>query len=145
MSSEVKESSSDVAKRKYDLIYGLDDKPAPPQAIYGALQHLLAMFVGIIITAAIIISGVLGLSVEYSSFLISMALFASGVGTFIQVSRFGPLGSGLGVHFVPEVFSNMPQIIKDIGHSSIAVGGMSAILATIVLNFGGQQKEEINE
>ncbi|OEU57234.1 MAG: xanthine permease XanP [Desulfobulbaceae bacterium S3730MH12] len=94
MSSEVKESSSDAAKRKYDLIYGLDDKPAPAQAIYGALQHLLAMFVGII-TPAIIISGVLGLSVEYSSFLISMALFASGVGTFIQVSRFGPLGSGL--------------------------------------------------
>jgi len=94
MSSEIKESSSDAAKRKYDLIYGLDDKPAPPQAIYGALQHLLAMFVGII-TPAIIISGVLGLSIEYSSFLISMALFASGVGTFIQVSRFGPLGSGL--------------------------------------------------
>jgi xanthine permease len=94
MSSEIKESSSDVAKRKYDLIYGLDDKPAPPQAVYGALQHLLAMFVGII-TPAIIISGVLGLSIEYSSFLISMALFASGVGTFIQVSRFGPLGSGL--------------------------------------------------
>ncbi len=94
MSSGLKESSSDAAKRKYDLIYGLEDKPAPAQAVYGALQHLLAMFVGII-TPAIIISGVLGLSVEYSSFLISMALFASGVGTFIQVSRFGPLGSGL--------------------------------------------------
>ncbi|MCP4337368.1 MAG: hypothetical protein GY799_00435 [Desulfobulbaceae bacterium] len=94
MSSEIKESSSDAAKLKYDFIYRFDDKPAPLQAIYGALQHLLAMFVGII-TPAIIISGVLGLSIEHGSFLISMALFASGVGTFIQVSRFGPLGSGL--------------------------------------------------
>jgi xanthine permease len=94
MSSENTESRSDAAKRKYDLIYGLDDKPGPAEAVYGALQHLLAMFVGII-TPAIIISGVLKLPIEYSSFLISMALFASGVGTFIQVSRFGPLGSGL--------------------------------------------------
>jgi len=53
------------------------------------------------------------------------------------------LGSGLGVHFVPEVFSNMPQLIKDIGHSSIAVGGMSAILATLVLSIGGQQEEKV--
>ncbi|MCF6268068.1 MAG: hypothetical protein L3J57_16245, partial [Desulfuromusa sp.] len=94
MSSATNESSSNAAKRKYDLIYGLEDKPAPLQATYGAIQHLLAMFVGII-TPAIIISGVLNLSIEYSSFLISMALFASGVGTFVQVSRFGPLGSGL--------------------------------------------------
>jgi xanthine permease XanP len=51
------------------------------------------------------------------------------------------LGSGLGVHFVPEVFANMPQLIKDIGHSSIAVGGMAAILATLVLSFGHREDE----
>lgn len=96
MSSEINEcSSSDAAKEKYDLIYGLEDKPAPLQSVLGALQHLLAMFVGII-TPAIIISGALKLPIEYSSFLISMALFVSGVGTFIQVNRFfGVLGSGL--------------------------------------------------
>ena len=94
MSSETNTSSSDAAKRKYDLIYGLEDRPAPLQSVLAALQHLLAMFVGII-TPAIIISGALKLPIEYSSFLISMALFASGVGTFIQVNRFGPLGSGL--------------------------------------------------
>jgi xanthine permease XanP len=73
MSSEVEESSSDAAKRKYDLIYGLEDKPAPLQATYGAIQHLLAMFVGII-TPAIIISGVLNLCIDYRRFLICMAL-----------------------------------------------------------------------
>ena len=59
-------SSSDTAKEKYDLIYGLNDKPAPLQAVYGALQHLLAMFVGII-TPAIIISGALKLPIEHTS------------------------------------------------------------------------------
>ncbi len=36
----------------------------------------------------------------------------------------------------------MPKIIQDIGHSSIAVGGMSAILATLVLSFGEEGEEE---
>ncbi len=57
-----KESTSDAAKREHDLIYGLEDKPAPLQAFYAAVQHLLAMFVGIM-TPAIIISGALGLSI----------------------------------------------------------------------------------
>jgi xanthine permease XanP len=46
------------------------------------------------------------------------------------------LGSGLGAHFVPEVFSHMPLLIQDIGKSSIAVGGLSAIVANLVLSFG---------
>lgn len=129
MESPRKESSSDAAKRKYDLIYGLDDKPAVLPAIYGALQHLLAMFVGII-TPAIIISGVLGLSIEYSSFLISMALFASGVGTFIQVSRFGPLGSGL-LSIQGVSFTFISTIIV-IGMGVIKGGGsIETALATV--------------
>ncbi len=129
MPAQKKESNSDAAKRKYDLIYGLDDKPAALPAIYGALQHLLAMFVGII-TPAIIISGVLGLSIEYSSFLISMALFASGVGTFIQVSRFGPLGSGL-LSIQGVSFTFISTIIV-IGMSVIKGGGsIETALATV--------------
>jgi xanthine permease XanP len=46
------------------------------------------------------------------------------------------LGTGLGAHFVPEVFSNMPKLIKDIGHSPVAVGGVVAIIANLVLNLG---------
>ncbi len=129
MPSKTKESSSDAAKRKYDLIYGLDDKPAPLPAIYGAMQHLLAMFVGII-TPAIIISGVLKLPIEYTSFLISMALFASGVGTFIQVSRFGPLGSGL-LSIQGVSFTFISTIIV-IGMSVTKAGGsIETAMATI--------------
>lgn len=32
----------------HDLVYGLDAKPPLPQTIFAALQHMLAMFVGII-------------------------------------------------------------------------------------------------
>lgn len=77
-----------------DLIYGLNDKPTTVQSFFAALQHLMAIFVGIV-TPPIIISGALGLDVQQSSFVISMALFASGICTFIQIRKIGPIGSGL--------------------------------------------------
>ncbi len=43
----------------------------------------------------LIIAGALNLDLETTSFLVSMALFASGVSTFIQCRRVGPLGAGL--------------------------------------------------
>lgn len=76
-----------------DLLYGLNEKPPAPAAILAALQHLLASFVGII-TPTLIIGGVLGLGTEVP-YLISMALIVSGVGTFIQAKKIGPIGSGL--------------------------------------------------
>ncbi|WP_420588794.1 nucleobase:cation symporter-2 family protein [Bacterioplanoides sp.] len=76
-----------------ELLYGLNDKPPAPAAFLAALQHMLASFVGII-TPTLIIGGVLGLGAEIP-YLISMALIVSGVGTFIQARRFGPVGSGL--------------------------------------------------
>ncbi|MBF9002602.1 nucleobase:cation symporter-2 family protein [Vibrio nitrifigilis] len=77
----------------HDLIYALDDKPAIGPAIYAGLQHVLASFVGII-TPTLIIGGVLGLG-SHVPYLISMSLVVSGVGTFIQARRIGPIGSGM--------------------------------------------------
>ena len=79
---------------KSELIYSLEDKPKLKDALFAALQHLLAIFVAII-TPPLIISGALSLDVETTGFLVSMALFASGVSTFIQCRRFGFIGTGL--------------------------------------------------
>lgn len=76
-----------------DLIYQLEDRPSNGRALYAGLQHVLASFVGII-TPTLIIGGVLGLG-DYVPYLISMALIVSGVGTFIQARRIGPVGAGM--------------------------------------------------
>ncbi len=76
-----------------ELIYGLDDRPAPLPALFAALQHVLASFVGII-TPTLIVGSALGLG-AYVPYLVSMALFVSGLGTFVQAKRIGPIGSGL--------------------------------------------------
>ena len=77
-----------------DLIYGIDDRPPLKETLFAALQHLLAIFVAII-TPPLIIASSLKLDLETTGFLVSMALFASGVSTFIQCRKFGPLGAGL--------------------------------------------------
>lgn len=77
-----------------DLIYGINDRPPFKDAFFAALQHLLAIFVAII-TPPLIIAGALQLDLETTGFLVSMALFASGISTFIQCRRIGPIGAGL--------------------------------------------------
>ncbi|MBN1948578.1 MAG: purine permease [Candidatus Cloacimonetes bacterium] len=76
-----------------DLIYHLHDKPAWTEALFAAIQHLLAIFVGII-TPTLVIGSILDLGSEIP-YLISMSLIVSGIATFIQISRIGPIGSGL--------------------------------------------------
>ena len=76
-----------------ELIYRLEDRPPVLQSTFAALQHLLASFVGIV-TPTLIIGNTLGLQTEVP-YLISMALLASGIGTFIQAFR--PLGIGAGM------------------------------------------------
>ena len=96
---------------KLELVYGLEDKPSPLETAYAALQHLLAIIVGII-TPTLIIGGVLGLG-ERIPYLISMSLIVSGVATFIQAKRIGPVGSGLlsNNHF-PPAMSVIPTLTR---------------------------------
>jgi len=68
-----------------ELLCGLDERPALPDTLLVALQHVLAMFVGII-TPPLIIGGVLKLSAGDTAYLVSMSLFVSGLATVIQTS-----------------------------------------------------------
>lgn len=77
-----------------ELIYGLEERPPLRDTLFAAMQHLLAVFVAII-TPPLIIAGALNLDLDTTGFLVSMSLFVSGVATFIQCRKFGPLGCGL--------------------------------------------------
>lgn len=104
-----------------DRFYGLDDKTSVATSALCGLQHVLAMFVGII-TPPLIIAGALGVSIAETGFLVSMALFTSGVTTFIQVRRFGPFGSGL-LSVQGTSFTFVPLAIQ-----AGATGGIPLIL-----------------
>ena len=77
-----------------ELIFALGDRPPLGQTVVAALQHMAAIFIGIV-TPAIVISGALGFDTDMKAYLVSMSLLVSGLATFIQVRKFGPVGSGL--------------------------------------------------
>jgi len=76
------------------LIYGISDRPPIKETLFAAIQHLSAIFVAII-TPPLIIAGALQLDLATTSFLVSMSLFVSGLATYIQCKKFGPVGCGL--------------------------------------------------
>jgi xanthine permease XanP len=77
-----------------DVIFRLGDRPKLWQTIVAALQHVSAVFVGVI-TPPLLISRALGLELADSVHIVGMSLAVSGIATFIQCRRFGPVGSGL--------------------------------------------------
>ena len=107
------------------LIYGLEDRPPLRDTLFAALQHLLAVFVAII-TPPLIIAGALKLDLETTGFLVSMSLFVSGLATFVQCRRLGPVGCGL-LCIQGTSFSFIGPII-----SAGLVGGLPAIFGATI-------------
>jgi NCS2 family nucleobase:cation symporter-2/xanthine permease XanP len=77
-----------------NLLYGPEDHLPLGSALLVSLQQVAAMVVGVV-TPALILSHALGIRASDTSYLVSMALIAAGLGTFLQTSRFGIVGSGL--------------------------------------------------
>ena len=77
-----------------DVLFGLEEKPPLRVALGAAFQHLLAIFAGIV-TPALVVCGLCGATPALTRQVAGMSLFISGVSTYIQIHRFGALGSGL--------------------------------------------------
>lgn len=123
-----------------ELLFGYHDSPPAFTRFIAGLQHLMAVFGGII-TAPLVLARGMGLSPADSNYLITSALLISGVATLIQVTRIGPLGSGLlsvqGTSFTfigPILFAffGLPETLDSaeklaIIFGSIAVASMLAL------------------
>ena len=120
-------------------LFGLEEKPPWPTALLAALQHLLAVFGGII-TAPLIIAGGMGLDGDRTNTVVTSALFISGVATILQISRVGPLGSGLlaiqGTSFtfigaILFAYHGLPDSLASEARLAIIFG--SAAVASVVM------------
>jgi xanthine permease XanP len=70
------------------LLYRLTDRLPVRTVFLVAIQHVLAMFVGVI-TVPLLVAQSLKLPPEETGYLVSMGLVASGLGTLVQVRGFG--------------------------------------------------------
>ncbi len=91
------------------LIFGLNDRPNLRQSLFAALQHLLAIYLPII-TPPLLLALAMGLDAKTSQYLIGASLLVSGVATFIQVRKIGPVGSGI-LSIQGTSFSFVPPLI----------------------------------
>lgn len=76
------------------LTYGPDDRLPLGSALLVAGQQVASMVVGVI-TPALLLAGILKFSAADTSYLVSMALVAAAVGTLLQTTGIGPVGSRL--------------------------------------------------
>jgi len=76
------------------MIHGLEDRVPLGPALMISAQQVGAMVVGTI-TPALILAGILHFKPEETAYFISMALLSSALGTLLQTTRPGFVGSGL--------------------------------------------------
>ena len=114
---------------RLDLVYGLNDRPKPFIAFLAALQHLLAIIVPIV-TPGLLICLALGVSKEDTNMILAMSLVISGIATFLQCKKVGPLGAGLLI--VQGTSFNFIGPIIGIGSAMVAAGTpVEAVMASI--------------
>jgi len=125
-----------------ELIYQLDDTPDLIPAAFAALQHVLASFVVII---TLIVGAVLQLMPKPVLGGATLIMFGTVAVAGIKIlTEAGlhrrnmlivsiSLGLGLGVAAVPEALAQMPEMLRNILGSPIAIGAFSAIALNIFL------------
>ncbi|MGH4124839.1 MAG: nucleobase:cation symporter-2 family protein [Clostridium sp.] len=87
-------STVNSSKDKGGILYTINDKPPIHITILLAFQHIMAAFGGIV-AVPLIVGAALKLPVNDIAFLVSAALFAAGIATYIQAKGVGPVGSKL--------------------------------------------------
>lgn len=93
-STRVENSPLSASRSAPALVHGLEDPVPPGAAVLVSAQHVAAMVVGTI-TPPLILAGLLDFSPADTAALVSMALLSSALGTLLQTTRPGPVGSGL--------------------------------------------------
>ena len=82
------------------------------------------------ITPPLIVAPALGFDKLELSFFLNMAFIASGLTTFILAVS---LGLGLGVEFVPDVVSSLPDLLKNLLSSGPTTGALAGILLNLLI------------
>lgn len=86
-------NESDPSHRP-NIIHQLEDEILARTAAVVAVQHVMAMFIGVI-TKPLVVSHALMSSLADTAYLVSVGLFISGILTCIQTGGIGPVGSRL--------------------------------------------------
>jgi len=78
--------------RPSNLIYGVDDKPAPWESLFLGFQHVCIYAISLIIPVIVVREA--GGSADQAAYMVTMSMIAGGIGAIVQALSKGPVGSG---------------------------------------------------
>jgi xanthine permease XanP len=88
------------AKKPASLVYGVDDDPPAAVVLTNAIQQIAIIAINLVYP--IVVFRAAGASVDITSGLLAVAMIVLAFGTFLQVLRLGPVGSG---YMCPSTFT----------------------------------------
>ncbi|BAV92246.1 uracil-xanthine permease family protein [Candidatus Desulfovibrio trichonymphae] len=105
-----------------ELIYPLDANPPFGVTVLAAVQHILAMIIGVM-TPPLIVANAFGAPADAVAYLVSISLFFAGASIIVQVSR--PFGIGSGMLNVQATSFAFPATLISIGMAFMQTQGMT--------------------
>ena len=128
---------------KFNILYGIDDRPPWPRAFVLAVQHVLTMF-GSTVSVPLLFGPAMGMSLQETSLLISSVMLCSGVATLLQTT-FGsrlPIVQGVSFSFIAAFFGIIATVQSRGGSSAemmqyIAGAIMAGAIVEMVVGFSG--------
>ena len=120
------------------LLVGIDEAPPLGRSVVWGLQHVLAMFAGMV-AVPLVVGSAIGLPADQRTILVQGALLSSGVGSLLQSLGLGPVGARLpivmGTAFV--FMAPMVGIGQSLGLPAIMgaaiVGGLAELAASLLI------------
>lgn len=132
----------------FEVIYGIDDRPALPRTLVLGAQHVLTMF-GATVSVPLLLGPAMGMGAADTARLISAVMLCSGLATLVQTtvgSRL-PIVQGVSFSFLAAFFLIIAEAGKEAQAAGVAAGPLTmryiagAILAgalvEIVVGFSG--------
>lgn len=115
-----------IAQKPKDIVYGIQDKPPFIHLFSLAIQQIFVLFPYLVLVSVIAQEAHASSTVAAS--MISLSLFAMGIGTLLQVLHKGPIGSGYLAAVCP-----MPNYLQP-SLTAVHTGGLSLMAGMVIFS-----------
>ena len=111
-------------KKPSSLVYAVDDVPPPLVTGLNAVQHVGVIAINLVYP--VLIFRVVDTPVDVVSSLLSMVMWSLAIGTFLQVYRIGPVGTGFMCPATPTATYFAPSLI------AVRLGGLPMVFGMTI-------------
>lgn len=137
------------AKKPASLVYGVDDRPPAVVVLSNAIQQVAVVAINLVYP--IVVFRAANASVDIVSDLLAVAMLVLAFGTFIQVLRLGPVGSGYmcpstftATYFAPSLLAARAGGLPLVFGMTLFAGLFEAVLAPMLNRLRGVFPPEIS-